>query len=211
LHDLLDAVAHGLEGVLRQAYTSLVLYDRERPGWRLHALHFPGGKGHLRAGQDVPFANAPATRVYETRRPVVFNRADLDALGSDISRRLLAEGLQSFCSVPLLVYDRFLGTLNVGRTDERTFSPDDVDLLVQVAGQVALVVQNALAFGQVRDLRDTLAREKTYLESEIRNETTSRTSSEPAPAFGTCLSRCASSRRPTRPFSFRGKRGPARS
>jgi formate hydrogenlyase transcriptional activator len=170
LRDLLDAVAHGLKGALQQAYTSLVLYDRERPGWRLHALHFPGGKGHLHAELDVPFANAPAARVYEMRRPVLFNRAELDALGSDVSRRLLAEGLQSFCAVPLLAYDRFLGTLNVGRTDERTFSPDDVELLVQIAGQVALVVQNALAFGQVRDLRDTLAREKTYLESEIRNE-----------------------------------------
>jgi len=170
LRELFRAIATSLQGVLRQSYTSLVLYDAERQIWLLHALHFPHGKGHLRQEQEVPFANAPASRVYETRRPIIFSRADLEALGSDIGRRLVAEGVQSMGAVPLLAHDRFLGTLNIGRTDEVPISNDDLDLLVQVANQVALAVENALAYGRVTELRDTLAREKSYLEGEIRNE-----------------------------------------
>jgi len=51
---------------------------------------------------------------------------------------------------------------------ETAFSPDDVEFLAQIANQVALAVENSLAYGQIAALKDKLAREKVYLEEEIR-------------------------------------------
>ena len=39
-----------------------------------------------------------------------------------------------------------------------------------MANQVAIAVENALAYGQISDLKDKLAQEKLYLEDEIRSE-----------------------------------------
>src|SRR5207249_11028958 len=50
------------------------------------------------------------------------------------------------------------------------FSQDEVDLLAQVANQIAIAVENALAFREIDDLKKKLAEEKLYLEDEIRTE-----------------------------------------
>src|SRR5216684_3885177 len=50
------------------------------------------------------------------------------------------------------------------------FSQDDVDLLIQVANQIAIAVENALAYQQITELKDKLTKEKLYLEDEIRTE-----------------------------------------
>jgi len=49
-------------------------------------------------------------------------------------------------------------------------SPGDIEFLTQIANQVAIAVENALAFGEIRELKDKLAQEKLYLEDEIRSE-----------------------------------------
>jgi formate hydrogenlyase transcriptional activator len=83
---------------------------------------------------------------------------------------LLKEGVKSGCWLPLQGRQRVLGTLNVGSFRESGFTPEDVELLGQVANQVAIAVDNALAFQQIAELKDKLAKEKGYLEEEIRTE-----------------------------------------
>ncbi len=63
-----------------------------------------------------------------------------------------------------------LGILSLGRLEDVPFSSDDVEFLGQVATQVALAIENALAYGQIAELKDRLAQEKVYLEDEIRSE-----------------------------------------
>ena len=87
-----------------------------------------------------------------------------------VSRYLLAEGIRSHCAVPLMSRNRSFGTLNVGRLEENAFTPVEIDLLAQVAAQIALAVENALAFRQIEELKNKLAGEKLYLEDEIRTE-----------------------------------------
>jgi len=82
----------------------------------------------------------------------------------------LAEGARSVCHLPLISRDRVLGVLHLGSLQENAFTEDDVAFLSKVAGQVAIAVENARAYGQIADLRDKLAQEKLYLEDEIRSE-----------------------------------------
>jgi formate hydrogenlyase transcriptional activator len=48
--------------------------------------------------------------------------------------------------------------------------PVDLDLLTQASGQIAIAVENALAYHEISELKDKLAQEKLYLEEEIRSE-----------------------------------------
>jgi formate hydrogenlyase transcriptional activator len=78
--------------------------------------------------------------------------------------------VKSFCVVPLISHDRVLGTMNVGRLREDAFTPEDVELLCQVAQQVAIAVENGLAYQEIAELKEKLNKEKLYLEDEIRTE-----------------------------------------
>jgi formate hydrogenlyase transcriptional activator len=115
---------------------------------------------------------SPGCIAFSTRAPAVFNEAGLIALSSQskIAQHLLAEGVKSFCSIPLQSHDRLLGTLNIGRLREDAFSRDDVELLTQVAQQVAIAVENGLAYRESAELKEKLNEEKLYLEHEIRSE-----------------------------------------
>jgi formate hydrogenlyase transcriptional activator len=66
--------------------------------------------------------------------------------------------------------NRLLGVLAVARRIENAFGNDEVAFLTQVANQVAIGVENALAYSEIADLKNRLAQEKLYLEDEIRGE-----------------------------------------
>ena len=79
-------------------------------------------------------------------------------------------GMQEACSIPLVSRDRIVGTLDLGRLNPSLFTDDEIESLTQIANQVAIAVDNAIAYGQIADLKNELAQEKLYLESEIRSE-----------------------------------------
>src|SRR5947208_2787347 len=58
----------------------------------------------------------------------------------------------------------------VMQCDYAGLSLPDIHVLGQIANQIALAVENALAFREIRELKDQLSREKLYLEDEIRAE-----------------------------------------
>ncbi len=74
------------------------------------------------------------------------------------------------CILPLVSRGRVLGTFGVCKYQDHAFTRDDIEFLTQIANQVAIAVENACAFGEIRELKDKLAQEKLYLEDEIRSE-----------------------------------------
>jgi formate hydrogenlyase transcriptional activator len=100
---------------------------------------------------------------FTSRQPVL---RDLTLVPHKNTNRLVKEGLKSVCSVPLISHDRVLGTLEVIR--EAAFTGQDAELLGQVTGQIAIAVENALAYQEITKLKNKLAQEKLYLEDEIR-------------------------------------------
>ena len=170
LKELLASTAACLRLVMPHEYTTLTLYDPEINQLRLHALDFPIGLGFIREDTTVPIEDSPAGLAYSSRRPVVMNREELEQLTSEIARLLLAEKIQSVCSVPMISHNHVFGTLSVASLRENAFSPENVQLLSQVAAQVAIAVENALAYRQIEQFKDKLAEEKLYLQDEIRSE-----------------------------------------
>jgi formate hydrogenlyase transcriptional activator len=104
-------------------------------------------------------------RAFSTRQPVI---SGLDvAAGAAIGKRA---GVKSACTVPLISHDRVLGVLGVGRLSDNTFTEDDAELLTSVGKQVAIAVENALAYREIDALKNKLQEEKLYLQEEIRTE-----------------------------------------
>jgi len=170
LRDVFAATAASLRRVIPHVLASLYLYDPDNEVVSRHALDSPSGKGLLQEGFVGPIDSTPAGPAIRTGKPALFDEDDLKRLQSDVARLLLEEGVKSGCCVPLKSHNRLLGTLNIASLHSGAFSQDDVDLLSQVANQIAIAVENALAYRQIEELKDKLNKEKLYLEDEIRTE-----------------------------------------
>jgi formate hydrogenlyase transcriptional activator len=170
LHDLLNAISASLRRVIHHEYTSLALYEPATNKMRMLALDFPQGKGLIREEMLVPLDGSMTGKAFRTRQPLVLDRAGMEEFDSPTSRLMRAEGVRSVVATPLITHDRVLGTISLASLRDVAFQQDDVDLLVQVAGQVAIAVENALAFQEIAELKNKLAQEKLYLEDEIRSE-----------------------------------------
>jgi formate hydrogenlyase transcriptional activator len=170
LRQLFHLIASSLRRVLHHEYTSLALLDPKTSRLRVRALDFSGGQGLIHEEMSVPLETSPAGRAFTARLPQCYSRADLERFDSDITRRLIAEGVRVECCVPLITRERVLGTLNVASFRDSAFPQEDQDLLSQVGAQVAIAVENALAFQEIAELKNKLTEEKLYLEDEIRTE-----------------------------------------
>jgi formate hydrogenlyase transcriptional activator len=170
LRQLLKQIATCLRRVIHHGYTSLALYDPATNQMRLHALDFPEGKGLIQEEMTVPLEGSAAGEVFTTRKPLLVDAANANRFQSPIARLAEAEGLKCFCILPLFTLTRGVGTLALGTLAEDTFKPEDIDLLVQVANQVAIAVENALSYREIAELKNKLAEEKLYLEEEIRTD-----------------------------------------
>jgi formate hydrogenlyase transcriptional activator len=173
LDKVFTAVTASLRRVIPHEHSSVLLYEPETRRFRKHVTRFAETDPVIEDCESHPeCANSPAGMAITSRRPVVIDEARLEELAarSRIAKRVLSYGVKSVCSVPLLSHDRVLGVLNVGSERANAFSPEDVDLLRQVGQQVAIAVENALAYRQIEELKEKLDTEKLYLEDEIRTE-----------------------------------------
>jgi formate hydrogenlyase transcriptional activator len=170
LRELINAVSASLRHLVPHEYASISLYDAENQLLHIHALDFPVSKGMLTEGLSIPVEGSPPGRALMTRQPVFITTRDIEQFGSDMARRILAEGLKSALCLPLISHGRPLGTLTVASLREENFPQKDAELLQHVANQIAIGVENALAYGQVVERANKLSEEKLYLQDEIRTE-----------------------------------------
>jgi formate hydrogenlyase transcriptional activator len=167
LRDLLRAVSASVRLVMQCDAVGVGLLDSEDKQMRLFALDFPTSKGRGKGESAVLDEDSLFHRVLQTGEPLILNGKEL---AQQRDSAVLAEGFQSICVLPLMSRNHTLGVLGLGRLQDAPFSRSDVDFLRQLANQVAIAVDNALAYGQIADLKDKLAQEKVYLEDEIRTE-----------------------------------------
>jgi formate hydrogenlyase transcriptional activator len=167
--ELLRTIAASIREVMNCDLVALSLLNRTSGQSRLYALDFPNGKGFIKE-DDIVTTGGPGKRVLETLKPEIIPRFDLADVPPEIYEKLVAEGLKSSCVIPLVNRGRGLGSLSISRTSEVPFTPDDVDFLTQAAGQIAIAIENALAYREISELKDKLAQEKLYLEEEIRSQ-----------------------------------------
>src|SRR5580693_7063287 len=170
LRDLLRVISASVRQMMLCDCVGVNLPDPETGELKLYALDFPDARGFLREGA-LRRPDSLAAKAFDTGQPSAFSLGNGPLPNPETDVKLYkAEGLQCSCWLPLISHDRGLGVLGLSRLRANPFSPDDVQFLMQVASQVAIAVENALAYGQISELTDKLAQEKLYLEDEIRTE-----------------------------------------
>jgi formate hydrogenlyase transcriptional activator len=163
LRDLLRSVSSTVRRGMQCEAVGVHLPDKESSSLRLFALdsrscESPGEDSWL----EESCSSKQISDVFRTRNSIVGGRQGWSPLNG------AASGCG--CAVPLISRDRVLGVLELERRRERVFAPEDVAFVTQIAGLVAIVVENTLADGEIKSLKEQLAREKLYLEDEIRSE-----------------------------------------
>jgi formate hydrogenlyase transcriptional activator len=170
LKDLFEVVSGSVRGKLGHAYSSLLLYDAERDLLSIEGLDFSGDKKLLPPEFSAGPGTSPAGLAIATRKPVLMRFENFKDYSKQIMDVLADAGMRSGLCVPLIAGARVLGTLNVGDASNAAFPEEEIEFLSQVAGQITLAVENALAYGRISQLKDKLAEEKQYLEGEIRTQ-----------------------------------------
>jgi len=169
LREVLRSITANIREVIHADAVAVSLPDEASGKYRVFAMDFPHGKGVAREEMLVT-PSGTSRRAMDTLKPVVIDARERNELAPDTYDIATAEGIEALCSIPLVNRGRGLGLLSIFRTTQTPFSPEDVDFLSRASGQIAIAVENALAYREISELKDKLAQEKVYLEEEFRSE-----------------------------------------
>ena len=170
LHALFPAISECLRRVVRHDYASVAVLDPPTDMLRVYALVFPEGKGLVHEEMIFTAESSPAGWALKYRKPLIVDPLATKEFPGEITTSMMSEGVRCACWLPLIRHKEAIGTLSVASLHEHAFGPNDLELLGQVANQVAIALENALAFRQIAALKDKLAQERLYLEQEIRSD-----------------------------------------
>jgi formate hydrogenlyase transcriptional activator len=168
--ELLRAISANVRRVMRCDAAAVMLPEPDSQRLRVHALDFPESKGFFTKEDTIPIEGSMPGETFRSGKPMVVNRLDPLEIPPEVYAKVAGEGVKSLCHMPLVSRNRMLGILAVAQRQENAFDAQEVAFLSQVANQVAMALENALAYGEIADLKDKLAQEKLYLEDEIRGE-----------------------------------------
>jgi formate hydrogenlyase transcriptional activator len=169
LPPLCRELAARLTHVVQYDALALVLHDAATGTMCLHLLETP-------VPVESPFVlvldpeDDPAGLVWQTQQPLCTSNIAELSRWPRLLERVQSYGVQSHCWLPLTTANRRLGALVFTSRQAGTYDRADVQFLQLIANQVAVAVENALAFEEIRALKDKLAEEKAYLEEEIQND-----------------------------------------
>jgi len=166
--DLLRAISASVRRVMQCDLVGVFLPDPDGDSLQTFVLDFPESKGFIRE-EYCSMEGSLGGFVFRTGKPWRGNASDVLQLGLK-DEPAIPEGLKTGCFVPLVRRNSVLGLLGLGRREENAFSQADIGFLAQVAGQIAIAVENALDYGQITEAKERLAEHKLYLEDEIRVE-----------------------------------------
>ncbi len=166
--ELLREIAANIREVIHADAAGIAFYDAASAKSRIYVVDFPNARGFVKEEILVTPGDA-FMRAWESSKPVTLTANDRRELGTEIYELVVAEGLNAHCLIPLVSRDRPVGVLILARRGEG-FTDEDVDFLREASGQIAIAIENALAYHEISQLKDKLAQEKLYLEEEIRSE-----------------------------------------
>ncbi len=154
LGDLLRAVSAAVRQFVKHDFASVVLCDDASGQLRVHGLDTPLIGKIFAEGKLLPIEGTPVGQAIKTRQTLWRDKIDFEEFYAPEMREAYGGGLRSGISVPLISHDQVLGGLNVGSNREAAFSADDVKILEEIAGQVAIAVENSLNFQRAEKERD---------------------------------------------------------
>ncbi len=167
---LFDAIAQALQQVLPFDRASLALLDLATDLIEVYAVaDITPAERLFPVGLTFPRRESVFAQVFEEKRPFIRRDLEQEPLVG-LEERLLQAGIRSYVSVPLVAKRDPLGVLSLGSREARQYTEADAEFLMQVGRQVALAVENMLAYEEIEELKSRLELENSYLQEEIRTQ-----------------------------------------
>jgi formate hydrogenlyase transcriptional activator len=163
LRDVLREICANIRRVMECEAVGITLATPEDRKLYIYALAFPEGSSVIEEGSELPpGVKADLAGVMRTGEVMILS-------GDELEPEPLWESaaIRSAAHVPLKAPRGTIGVLALGSRSEPGFAAGDVGFLTQIGRQLAIAIENAAAF---TNLKDKFAREKLYLEDEIRSE-----------------------------------------
>jgi formate hydrogenlyase transcriptional activator len=170
LRDLVRATSSCLREVLQHDVTGISLYEPETNQFRAYMFDVQGDLPVIEEGTPLPVEGTVGGLAFTSGQPVFINRIGAETATTDLDKRFYEAGMRSGGCVPLVSHGQKLGVLGVASYREDAFSESDQELLVHIANQIAIAVENSLAYREIEILKNKLNEEKLYLEDEIRSD-----------------------------------------
>src|SRR5246127_5548571 len=172
-HRDLPALFHELAGRLHQVvrfdYLGLALHEATSNTLRIHLLEGPEPTP-LPSRPVLPLEEEPAGWVWQTQQAWIFANVPEEKRWPQALERAKRYGVQSSCHLPLTTARRRPGILVFACKQPYAYETADVGFLQLVANQVAVAVENAIAFQEIEALKDQLVKQNAYLEEQVRTE-----------------------------------------
>jgi len=169
LKSVLAAITPSLRRVVPHDYTSLALISEDKRHVGQLALDPDLPSWVEEVALSVVPGDHPVSLALALRKPVEIDREQLPKYLPP-SIRARAEGIEAHrvCVAPLFTQRRGLGAMWLVRRAPEPFGEDERERLAQAAGQIAIALENALAFREIAELKERLARENVYVADEIK-------------------------------------------
>jgi len=169
LNELFQSASQTIRKHFGNDCTGFWLRDGESHQYDCAVLEFPTRKGSQEDNPVLTPADADLERM-EDRIPRIWNEEEIEGVSAPALRALKSESIKSLITAPLVTAQGVVGMMALGSHQPHYFSQADLDLLLQVENQMALALDNAIAYGRLDAFKNRLQDEKLYLESEIRSE-----------------------------------------
>jgi formate hydrogenlyase transcriptional activator len=169
INELFRSASASIRTYFRNDFTGFWLIDKQSNQLQCVVLDFPSGKGSLVAVLKSELSDTDHEKL-RAHTPELLSVEGIKNLPAGIVERLKAESISSMAIAPMSTASGPLGVITMGSRQPNNFRHEDLDLLSQISTQIALAVDNAIAYGRVTEARDRLEEERLYLESEIRAE-----------------------------------------
>jgi formate hydrogenlyase transcriptional activator len=180
---LFASISDQLSRIVKHDFALLTLYDEHTGHVRPYALHFTGEPLFDTDEPDMDVTDLPTAEALHSGKAVVLSEPDFKRFPSPEYQRFVSLGFGASCSIPLITPNRTLGTLEIARTSVEPWVTEDVELLVQVAHQIAIAVENSLSYRELAETKEKLATENLYLQDEIRSDQNLTNMIGESPAF----------------------------
>jgi formate hydrogenlyase transcriptional activator len=165
---LFPLLAAELRHVVNCDFIGISQYDEGTNKTQWH-LTMAGGGDH-----GITDGATPEQRltqwVYERQLPLVIPFLERETRFPCARTLFEQHGIRSLCALPLTTTHRRIGSLVTSSVQPAAYDEEDVEFLRQVANQIAITLENALAYGEIQELKDQLAQEKLYLQDEVCSE-----------------------------------------
>jgi formate hydrogenlyase transcriptional activator len=167
---LFAATATALRRAVPYDRSALVLHDPVRNVFKVLGVAGPvPSPPVIPLGTEWPPQNSRAGWVLDHGVPLItFDLRQPPKFAEHAA--LVREGLRSAVTVPMRVKGKIIGTLNVASRVANGYGSDEAALLLAIAEQVGLAIENLLAYEEIAALKARLEEENVYLQEEVRTE-----------------------------------------